>query len=94
MSHSLSEFIYVSSFILALVVFLLLFITNNAYTLIISGISLMVAGTAIFFIFILSAGNADTFGIGMAGLTVWILSSIVSTIVIIVGAIKSNKSSH
>ncbi|GAK00773.1 hypothetical protein JCM19055_3887 [Geomicrobium sp. JCM 19055] len=54
----------------------------------------MVVGTAIFFIFILSAGSADTLGIGMAGLTVWIVFSIVSTIVIIVGAIKSNKSSH
>ncbi|GAK07624.1 hypothetical protein [Geomicrobium sp. JCM 19038] len=74
---------------ISVIVFLLLFLTKRATTLIISGIILFVLGTGSYVLFLFAEG--DSFGYAVAGFTMISIAYIVAKIVVIVGAIKINK---
>ncbi|GAK12119.1 hypothetical protein JCM19039_1851 [Geomicrobium sp. JCM 19039] len=80
-----------ASFIVSFIVLLLVFLTKNPTVLIISGILLLLFGVATFFSFILFSEPENSFGLGIAGVVVLCVTSVVSVIVIVVGAIKKIK---
>ncbi|GAJ98349.1 hypothetical protein [Geomicrobium sp. JCM 19055] len=83
------QVIYYTVIAISVIVFLLLFLTKRATTLIISGIILFVLGTMSYALFLFAEG--DSFGYAVAGFTMTSIAYIVATIVVIVGAIKINK---